>query len=254
MHEHHARIIPFALPVFPLARASFPAPSHGQKWRTFTRTGWSMKKLSFALALLLLCGSVFVSPARAACTIDDEEYAVLAAVLFPNEPDVPDGMKSDPERNAYVDSVWVNLSGFHGSSYRIQDETVPQKSANVPDQFMDKDFYEKNGQACKIDGNRLLAHVAERGRVSFVTAGEIEKGIHRMAPRGRGQETSRRRAAFSDVTYLSRPGFNESRTEAMVEAHHQAGPEMGVGYRVYLQKSPKTGKWFIAGARRTRIS
>ena len=32
------------------------------------------------------------------------------------------------------------------------------------------------------------------------------------------------------------------------------GPEMGVGYRVYLKKSPKTQKWFIAGANMTRIS
>ena len=213
-----------------------------------------MKKLFSALALLLLCGSVFVSPAQAACTIDDEEYAVLAAVLFPNEPDIPDGMETDLERNAYVDSVWVNLSGFHGSSYRIQDETVPQKSAKVPDQFMDKDFYEKNGQACKIDEARLLAHVPEGGHVSFVTAGEIGKAFTEWLRGGEGREMSRKRATFGGVTYLSRPGFNESRTEAMVEAHHQAGPEMGVGYRVYLQKSPKTGKWFITGASRTRIS
>ena len=213
-----------------------------------------MKKLFSALALLFLCSAFFVSPVQTACTIDDEEYAVLAAVLFPNDPDIPDGMKSDPERDAYLASVTVNLSGFHGSSYRLQDETVSQKAAKEPEQFMDKDFYGKNGQACKIDGGRLLAHVPQGGRVGFVTAEEIHKAFIEWLHGGEGRETFRRRPAFGGVTYLSRPGFNESRTEARVEAHHQAGPEMGVGYRVYLQKSPKTGKWFITGAKRTRIS
>ena len=67
---------------------------------------------------------------QAACTIDDEEeYAVLAAVLFPNEPDVPDRIKTDLERNAYLASVTVSLNGFHGSSYRLQDETVREKAS-----------------------------------------------------------------------------------------------------------------------------
>ena len=39
----------------------------------------------------------------------------------------------------------------------------------------------------------------------------------------------------------------------MVDASFRADPEMGVGYRVYLQKSPKTHKWVITDATMTRM-
>jgi hypothetical protein len=207
-----------------------------------------MRNVCSLLVLLLLCAFVHLPPALASCTIDDEEeHAVLAAALFPNEPDVPDRIKSDLERKAYLAMETVRLNGFHGSYYRVLDETSLEKPAKEPDGFMNKDFYERNGQACKIDRARLLAHVPE-GRVGFVTAEETDREFREWL------NGPRKRPGFGGITYLSRPGFNEDHTEAVVEVHHQASPRMGVGHRVYLRKSPKTGKWFITGAVMTRIS
>jgi len=69
-----------------------------------------------------------------------------------------------------------------------------------------------------------------------------------------GWEKFRKKYPFAGgISYLSRPGFNKGRTQAVVAVHHQAGYDMGVGYRVYLEKSPKRGEWVIRGAVMTRV-
>lgn len=47
-------------------------------------------------------------------------------------------------------------------------------------------------------------------------------------------------------TYVSRVGFNKDKTKALVYVQHVAGPEMGVGHYVLLDKD--SGKWIIAGS------
>ncbi len=200
------------------------------------------------LLAFLLCGPAFFSSLHACAIEDEEEYAVLAAVLFPNEPDVP----ADREREGYLAIARVRLTGFHSSFYRIKDRTI-QETEPSPYNFIDNDFNEKNREACKIDSSRLRPYLPKDGAVSLVEADKREQeGAHSIFGGQAGGRPGR--SLFDGMTYLSRPGFNKDRTEAMVEAHHQAHPEMGVGYRVYLRKSPKTGKWVLTAAKRTRIS
>ncbi len=213
-----------------------------------------MKAYVGVFALLFACCCMPLSPLLADCVIeDDEEYAVLAAVLFPDEPDVPKRMTTDLEREAYQALARPRMSGFESSSYTIRNRTIRETAAPKSRKFMERDFYEKNRETCTIDGARLRAHLPENRHVSVVSAEEAEREVpHPFGTREKGEGLNRRR--FASITYLSRPGFSKDRREAMVEAHRQAHPEMGVGYRVYLKKSPKTGKWFITDARRTRIS
>jgi hypothetical protein len=214
-----------------------------------------MKNRFLAFALFLILSLASVAAAHTACTVnDEEEYAVLAAVLFPNEPDVPDKMTTDLERKAYLASVTVRLDGFHGSSYTVQDETTAARTTEASDRSIGKDFNKKNVQACRIDGAKLLAHVAGRGRVGLVSADETRKALSARLRGAEGQGDSREiHRSGGGAVFFSRPGFNENRTESMVDASFLADPEMGVGYRVYLEKSPKTSKWIITGATRTRM-
>jgi hypothetical protein len=71
---------------------------------------------------------------------------------------------------------------------------------------------------------------------------------------GGWEEFRNSRPLSGGMTTLSRPGFDSSRTKAVLEVGHQADYEMGVGYRVYLEKSPQTGQWVIVGADVTRRS
>jgi hypothetical protein len=55
----------------------------------------------------------------------------------------------------------------------------------------------------------------------------------------------------SGRTYVSRVGFNRDKTQALVYVQHVAGPEMGIGHYVFLDKTD--GKWVIAGSGIGRI-
>jgi hypothetical protein len=208
-----------------------------------------MNKPLLIISALLLLAVPSMAKGEPDCTIvDGEEYAVLASVLFPNEPDMPDGMKTDIERKAHLSLVTVRLDGFHGGGYKLQDETTEAKSSNQADPI-DADFTAKNRTPCKISKDKLTAHLPPGAHVSLVNADELRQAFSAQL---RG-EKGPRSVIPSEITYLSRPGFNPNRTESMVNASMKAGLEMGVAYRVYLKKSPRTGKWFIDGAKRTRI-
>jgi hypothetical protein len=199
--------------------------------------------------LVLVISFLFIgaaADAQTTCIVnDEEEYAVFAAVLFPNPPEAPKGMKSYVERNAWLASKRVRLDGFHGSHYLLQDETTPSKSARNKDRDLIPDFNTKNGQSCKLVASRLQAYLSPDNSVTFKSAEEIRKQ--------NSISSGNKNMLGGEIARLTRPGFNNDKTVAMVEVDLQAGPEMGVGYRVYLQKSSKTGKWIITDADRTRM-
>jgi hypothetical protein len=210
--------------------------------------GCHMKRSFLLLAALILLVVPSIAKGETDCTIvDDEEYEVLAAMMFPNNPDIPDRMTSDLERKTYLSSVAVRLDGFHGGDYRLQDETTEAKSSDQTHPI-DADFTMKNRTACRISKDKLMTHLPPGAHVSFANTDELRKAF---SAQQRGEKGTRS-AIPSEIAYLSRPGFNRDRNESMVDAGMKAGFEMGVGYRVYLKKSPKTGKWFIDGAKRTR--
>jgi hypothetical protein len=204
-----------------------------------------LKYRLLALAFSFLLFSALASAQTTCIVNDEEEYAVLAAVLFPNPPEAPKEMRSDIERNAWLASRRVRLDGFHGSHYLLQDETMPSKSARNQDKDFILDFNAKNGQSCKLVASRLQVYLSSENSVAFKSAVEIRKQ--------NSISSANNDIIRGEIVRLTRPGFNKGKTAAMVEADLQAGPEMGVGYRVYLEKSPTTGKWIITGADRTRM-
>ena len=186
---------------------------------------------------------------------DEEEYAVFAAVLFPNRPEVPDGIKGDAERLAYLAAATVRLDGFHGDSYTLQDTTRMQPGpAKGSEQEMTADYNRKGARACRIDRGRLLSQVPQGKGIAFVGAEEVMQTFSAGAESGGWEAFRSRRPLGGGITTLSRPGFDARRSRAVLEVGHQADYEMGIGYRVYLEKSPKTGKWVIVGADMTRQS
>jgi hypothetical protein len=226
----------------------FASADHVQKEARMKRTNLGLLALTWLL--LLLQG---VTSAQEMCGIaDQEEYAVFATVLFPNPPEVPaPKINNEEERLRYlaeVESHTIHLDGFHGNSYTIQDETSEQSNQwKGDDRDMADDFNRKRAHACRMDKEKFLSFVPEGKLINFISRDEIGKS-------GGWQEYRKSYPMSGGVTYLSRPGFDAGRNKAVLEVRHQADYEMGVGYRVYLKKSSKTGKWLIIGAVETMRS
>jgi len=188
--------------------------------------------------VILLCSFGMLTPAAAAddapLLADSAEYAVMVAVLFPKEEDaaisgIDDAFGHKPRLAARP----IRLDGITASDYRLSRFTLTVDSSdNGSAQDMQGDFNRKNQQAYRLDEKRLLPLVARAGHVTLVTPGNSVMESNSM-PLAAG------------TTFLSRPGFNKGRTKAMVQINHVADPEMGLGYRVYLQKSPVNGTWII---------
>ena len=217
-----------------------------------------MKKSLAPVLMFLVCLFIPALLAQAECLIqEDAEYAVMAAVLFPNEPDIPEGITDELARKVYRDRATVRLSGFHGSSYTLEDETTASKRTGEADPFTVNDYNRKNEQACRIDGARLLAHIPpeKRTRVTVISAEEVRKLFSAGSGKGGGWREFRKKYPFAGgIVYFSRPGFNEARNRAVIEANCQADYEMGIGYRIHLEKSPKTGKWVMVNGDISRRS
>lgn len=217
-----------------------------------------MKKSLAPVLMFLVCLFIPALLAQAECLIqEDEEYAVMAAVLFPNEPDIPEGITDELARKVYRDRATVRLSGFHGSSYTLEDETTASKRTGEADPFTVNDYNRKNEQACRIDGARLLAHIPpeKRTRVTVISADEVRKLFSSGSGKGGGWREFRKKYPFAGgIVYFSRPGFNKARNRAVIEANCQADYEMGIGYRIHLEKSPKTGKWVMVNGDISRRS
>ncbi len=190
------------------------------------------------------------------CLIEnEEEYTVLAAVLFPNPPEIPDGMKDDLEQKAHISSKTIHLSGFHGIDYTIEDESASGRIEKESDQVMTADYNAKNSEPCKIDKARLLRLVPAGKRVTIMSAEEVRKMFAAGFGKGTGWKVFREKYPMAGgLAYLSRPGFDQTRSKAIIEASRNADYRMGVSYRVFLERSARSGKWVIVGAYMSRVS
>ena len=125
------------------------------------------------------------------------------------------------------------------------------------DPFTVNDYNKKNEQACRIDGPRFLARIPpeKRTRVTVISAEEVRKLFSAGSGKGGGWREFRKKHPFAGgLVHFSRPGFNEARNRAVIEANCQADYEMGIGYRIHLEKSPKTGKWVMVNGDISRRS
>lgn len=190
---------------------------------------------------------------------DDEEYAVMAALLFPHDPEVPDEYAGDKARTeAYLAHQRYNTRldglGLGWRSFRISDLTSREQAGgeriSEAEKAMIEDFNEKNSRRWRLENERLKRQLPKGKSVMLVTE-QDSKILKGNEP---GWEFKKRHDIHLDgLTNLTRVGFSPDKTRAVVGINHQADYEMGVGYRVFLKKSKKSGKWFIEGAVRTRI-
>ena len=220
------------------------------------------KIIAFSLLALLLAWAPFVAhTADSVATFDDnEEYEVIAALLFPNEPEIPDEIKGDKLRaDLYLALQRSNadLSGLGLGSgfFIIIDATSTEKVSNPPakegNTTMIEDFNAKNSKRWKLDRQKLTSLVPKNVRITFVSPEQLSAVF---SGNDGGWDESRRRFGREGHTSVSRVGFSPDRTKAVIGIHHQADYEMGVGYRVYLKKAQKSGKWLIDGSVLTRRS
>jgi hypothetical protein len=190
------------------------------------------------LAFFMLGGGVMLTPTDAAEDLplltDAEEYAVFMAVLFPKGPDSIDpATKADLERKAFLTGHRDRLDGITGNSYNLSRFTISgTKPDKGPDHDLIGDYNRRNEHSCRLDEERLRSLVPKGGKIALVTQGEPGMTGGDILP-------------FDGTTFISRPGFNQDLTKAIVQINHVAGPEMGVGYQVYLEKSSPGGTWVI---------
>ena len=200
-----------------------------------------MSKNAFFFVPMVVCLFSGMGSAQTRCPIDDRGYDVLAAVLFPNDPEMPDPARPDPRSEAQRALETVRLDGFHGSSYLLRSETMTASISKGSDGYQAKDFNRKNAESCVLDQAKLLARVPEGGHVEFRDAADSR-------PLGALQILS-----GSEIATLSLPGISKNGAAAVVELDLKAGPEMGTRYLVYLEKSRESGKWVLTGADRIRM-
>jgi hypothetical protein len=196
---------------------------------------------------LIICLLSSNATAQNLCSLNEDGYAVLAAVLFPNDPEIPDQIQGDLERKAYMSLKTVRLEGFHGSSYVIREETMIAGLTKGPDQYLMEDFSRRNKSACRLDPAILRASVPKGVHVQFIGTSNASGNLTSPKVDAAGP------LADKGFATLSLPGFSRKGDTAVLEVDYKAGAEMGVGYRVFLEKSRKSGKWIITGTDQTRI-
>lgn len=196
---------------------------------------------------LVICLLSSNATAQNLCSLNEDGYAVLAAVLFPNDPEIPDQIQGDLERKAYLSLKTVRLDGFHGSSYVIREETMIASLKKGPDQYLAEDFSRRNKSSCRLDPAILTASAPKGAHVEFIRTSNAGMDLT--------SQTADATVPLAGKGYatLSLPGFSRKGDLAVVEVDYKAGAEMGAGYRVFLEKSRKSGKWIITGADQTRM-
>lgn len=196
--------------------------------------GKLLKVLLFFCAVLLLCGSLSLlyADSEAPLITDDAEYAVMAAVLFHDAVNYKDEIK----KPSLTDSYSRSLNGIPSSYFNLCRITT---TGSLHDKGFDRtlidDFNRKNAQPHQIDSDKLAAVTPKGSSVTLVNPKRFSMD----------EEPSSIR---SGTTYISRPGFNKAGVEAVLNVSHVAGYEMGIGYQVILEKSPRDGKWHIVEA------
>lgn len=194
----------------------------------------------FVQSLICLITALLFLPVHASaenktpCILDDEEYSVIAAVLFRAEHNMA-ALKNKPYSGHYRD-----LDGIPSSFILLSDVTRQEKLDNpAADAVMIADYNRKNADICSIDKKRLQALVPEKSRISFISPGAWRKNR---------EESLRNQSLSSGLTSVSRPGFNADKTRAVIQINHIADFEMGAGYLVYLKKTPSDNVWILTGA------
>jgi hypothetical protein len=205
---------------------------------------------SFLLSLALLVpAGLAIGAEPVPLPIDDpEEYQVIAAVLFPAEPEIPEAIRNDPlRRNLYLaERPRLDGLGLGMSPTTVREMTISGLTMAPPtdggNAALVEDYNRKNAMPARLVAEKLLAHLQTGQDVRLISDQEVRVLFQQ---RSAGKERPLRGDGF---TSLSRVGFDPSRTRAVVTVRHQADYEMGVGYRIYLEKSTVTGRWLITGA------
>lgn len=222
-----------------------------------------MRRTAFSTILILILAAGFQA-IPVCCSgsaesipdiVDPEEYRVIAAVLVPQQPDIPDEVKGDETRTALFLALrhdHVRMDGISGERILELTNTVMRPDSVRPgqDQAMFADYYTKNQQSYRIDKLKLAAALPADHIFSMVASPEDPRV---SADDFGGWEEPRKASLRRPTTSFSRPGFNKNRTKAVTEVMTVADYEMGVGYRVYLEKSSKSGAWVMTATVRTRI-
>lgn len=166
---------------------------------------------------------------------DHKEYAVMAAVLF-HGASRPAVSNTEPSRKDPSLLYNTRLDGIPSDFFKLSRLTT---SGSLPDKGLDRtmvdDFNRKNAMAHQIDQHKLAAVTPKGSVVSLITPKRFSMDDD---PRERR----------SGITYISRPGFNAAGTVAVLNVSHVADVEMGIGYRVTLEKATQDGTWFIVDA------
>lgn len=215
-----------------------------------------MKGAFGSLTLVALFAAAVVAAAPLPLIPDDEEYAVFGAVLFPNKPEIPAHVQDEAlYMLKYRDRV--RLEGIHGGLYTIAEGTAreerrlePRDAPEGRDAAMLADYNTKNAAPHRLDGAKL-SRLGPTRHVTMIAEDELA----RLFGTGRGWEEFRQRFPFQGgIVRFSRVGFSEDKSRAVVHVSCQADYKMGVAYRVFLEKSTKTGNWLLLGTVLTRIS
>lgn len=203
-----------------------------------SNTGWAMKSSRlFIYAGIFLLGmlSPLYAVEDASFITDDEEYTVIAGVFHHDS--LPPVVKSTKEQTQGNDIFRhaQHLNGIPSNYFNLSRLTT---KGSISDKGLDpsmvNDFNGKNAQPHQIDPDKFAA--ATKGN-----------NVTLIAPQGFSMKEEPR-GIRSGTTYISRPGFNKARTQAVLNVSHVADPEMGIGYQVMLEKSPRDGKWYIVDA------
>jgi hypothetical protein len=180
---------------------------------------------------------LFICIGAAPCRLDNKEYAVYSAVLFP---ETGSGKQEPAATPSDILSPPPNLAGVWPGPYTIfpSTMTVSAKVLEGKGAALLKDFNRKNIQACQIEASRMATALPEANRIQVHVSSNAEM---------KNQE-----GLSGDLIRISRVGFNKEKTEAVVEAHALYDPEAGIGYRVFLKKAASSGKWLLQDVVKTR--
>ncbi len=172
------------------------------------------------------------------CRLDDEEYAVYFTLLFP---ETSGGKQVSAPRSPEKLGPPLDLAGVTPGPYTVFSSTmkVRVKATDGKDAALLQDFNRKNTQACPLDGDRLAAALPEahRGQVALTASADVR-------PPQRG--------VSKGLVRLSRVGFNQQKTEAVVEIHAIYDPEAGIGYRAFFQRESPEVSWRLQDVLKTR--
>jgi hypothetical protein len=227
-----------------------PHPTAGDACLGVCHMSRTVIRVFLCLALLLPALAVGAEPEPP--PIDDaEEYRVIAAVLFPAEPEIPEAIRNDPPRRALYLAERPRLDGLGlgAASMTLQETTIQglkmAPRADGSDAALAGDYNRKNEKAVRLVAETLRAHLQTGQVVRLITSQEM-RALFRQG--GGWEEYNRRSPRGDGIKSLSRVGFDPARTRAVVSVRHQADYEMGIGYRIYLEKSAATGRWLIVGS------